>query len=59
MKSFYCHKTRTRDTSEADISDSIIARKIAHAIINYYFIVKPPEQVREMIAIYVDSHLQD
>ncbi|UCG34734.1 MAG: hypothetical protein JSW17_04370 [Candidatus Omnitrophota bacterium] len=59
VRSFYVHAHRTVYISEATISDSVMAHEMAHAIVNFYFIIKPPETVSEMMAIYVDSHLED
>ena len=59
VKSFYLHSARTIYASEDDISDSILAHEMAHVIIDHYFIISPPDKVKEMLAVYVDSHLQD
>jgi len=58
-KSFYVHKLGTIYTSEEDISDSIIAHEMAHAIIDNYFAVAPPPKVAELLASYVDMHLEE
>lgn len=58
-KSFYIHKYDTIYTSEEDISDSVIAHEMGHAIVDHYFAVIPPEKVRELLASYVDLHLAD
>lgn len=57
-KSFYIHGLRTIYTSMQDISDSVIAHEIAHAVIDNYFLVIPPEKTAELLATYVDSHLE-
>jgi predicted Zn-dependent protease len=44
-------------TSEQDISDSVIAHEIGHAVVDHFFTVKPPEKIGEMLAQYVDVHL--
>ncbi len=58
FKSFYVYKYNTIYTSESDIEDSIIIHEMAHAIIDHYFSVIPPETVREILAAYVDAHLE-
>ena len=58
-KSFYVHKLKTVYTSEEDISDSVVAHEMAHAIIDNYFVVVPPPKVSEILASYVDMHLEE
>lgn len=57
-KSFYVHGFETIYSSMQDISDSEIAHEMAHAIIDNYFRVIPPEKTAELLATYVDSHLE-
>ncbi|MDP3730115.1 MAG: hypothetical protein Q8R14_01130 [Candidatus Omnitrophota bacterium] len=58
FKSFYVYKYNTIYTSESDIEDSVIIHETAHAVIDHYFSVIPPETVREILAAYVDAHLE-
>ncbi len=58
-RSFYVYKTGTIYTNERDISDSVIAHEIAHSIVDHYFVVLPPSKVKEMLAGYVDLHLDE
>ena len=57
-KSFYIHGLGTIYASMQDISDSVIAHEMAHAVIDNYFQVIPPEKTAELLATYVDSHLE-
>jgi hypothetical protein len=57
--SFYIYKHNTIYTNEADISDSVIAHEMGHAIVDHYFAVRPPETVRELLSEYVNAHLDD
>ncbi|MDD5439053.1 MAG: hypothetical protein PHS37_02595 [Candidatus Omnitrophica bacterium] len=57
--SFYIYKTNTIYTNETDISDSVLAHEMGHTIADHYFVVRPPEKVREILSMYVDSHLED
>lgn len=59
LKAFYVNKYNTIYTSEEDISDSVIAHEMGHAIVDHYFAVIPPEKVRELLASYVDLHLAE
>lgn len=57
-KAFYVHALSTIFSSEKDILDSIIAHEMAHATMDYYFLAPPPAQVSEIMANYVDEHLE-
>jgi hypothetical protein len=59
FKAFYVDKFKTIYISEEDISDSILAHEMGHAIVDHYFAVIPPEKVRELLASYVDLHLAE
>jgi len=59
LRSFYIYKLDTIFTSETDISDSVMAHEMGHAIVDHYFVIMPPEKVKEMLASYVDLHLDD
>lgn len=58
-KSFYIYKYDTIYTSEEDVSDSIIAHEMGHAIVDHYFSKVPPPKISELMAQYVDLHLED
>lgn len=57
--SFYVYKHNTIYISQQGISEHILAHELAHAIIDHYFVILPPENVAEMLAMYVDTHLKD
>ncbi|MDD5427957.1 MAG: hypothetical protein PHI58_01830 [Candidatus Omnitrophica bacterium] len=59
LKAFYVNKYNTIYVSEEDISDSVIAHEMGHAIVDHYFAVVPPEKIRELLASYVDLHLAE
>jgi hypothetical protein len=58
-KAFFIYKYNTIYSSEEDISDSVLVHEMGHAIVDHYFSVIPPEKVRELLASYVDLHLED
>jgi hypothetical protein len=58
-KSFYINSQDTIYTSMQDVSDSEMSHEMAHAIIDNYFKVMPPEKTAELLATYVDSHLEE
>lgn len=57
LLSFYAYKHNTIYTTEEDISDTIIAHEMGHAVIDHYFVVRLPENIAELLAGYVESHL--
>ena len=58
-KAFYVHNLRTIYVSEETISDSVMAHEMGHVVVDHYFKVVPPETISEMIAQYVNLHLDD
>jgi hypothetical protein len=59
FKSYYIHSYRTIYTSEEDISDSVVAHEMGHSIVDAYFSALPPPKIAEVLAQYVDVHLED
>lgn len=59
IRAFYAHDCGTVYTSEENISDSVMAHEIAHAIIDNHYNGIPIPKVGEMLASYVDMHLSD
>ena len=57
--SFYIYKYDTIYTCEKNISDSVMAHEMGHAVIDHYFLILPPENIKEMLASYVDEHLEN
>lgn len=55
--SFYVNGYHTIYTSEDDISDSVMAHEMAHVVIDHYFSIIPPKKMAEVLASYVDVHL--
>ena len=58
-KAFYIHKFRTIYISLPNVSESVLAHEIGHAIIDNYFAILPPMKIRELLASYCDVHLKD
>lgn len=59
IKAFYSPKYNTIYTSEESVSDSVMAHEMAHLLEHYFFSVPPSDKLTEMLAIYVDSHLEE
>ena len=57
--SYYVHKYTTIYTTERVIREGVLAHEMGHAIIDHYFLVLPPEKVKELLAQYVELHLED
>ena len=58
-KSFYIYRFNTIYASEQDMTDSVIAHEMAHAVVDNYFSTTPPEKMAEILATNVDLHLDD
>ena len=57
--SYYIHKYTTICTTERVIREGILAHEMGHAICDHYFLIRPSEPVRELMAQYVELHLED
>ncbi|NVM21435.1 MAG: hypothetical protein HWN68_06610 [Desulfobacterales bacterium] len=55
---FYFHKLETVYVSLETLTEGILAHELAHAVIDHYFLIRPPPKVAEMLAQYVDKHLK-
>ena len=51
--SFYIYKLDTIYTNDRDIKKTIV-HEFAHAITDHFFIKRPPENIRELIAKYAE-----
>ncbi len=59
LYSFYVYENNTIYTTEDRINENVLAHELGHAIVNHYFIVRPPETVRELLSQFIDYHLKD
>jgi len=59
LYSFYVYENNTIYTTQLRINQNVLAHEFGHAIVNHYFIIRPPETVRELISQYIDIHLED
>ena len=53
----YSHHTRTIAVKVDRVTDGVLAHEMAHAVMNAFFPVPPPEKAQEILAQYVDAHL--
>lgn len=59
LYSFYVYENNTIYTTESRVNQNVLAHEIGHALVNHYFIVRPPATVRELLSQYIDVHLED
>ncbi len=57
--SYYVHKYTTIYTTEAMISEGVLAHEIGHAVADHYFLILPPDKVGEMLSQFIELHLED
>jgi hypothetical protein len=57
-EAFYAHANRSITLLPDTINDGMLAHEIAHAVISAYFGTPPPARMQEVLAQYVDSHLE-
>ena len=57
LRAWYRYRTNTIYLNSRDLHQGILAHELAHAIIDHYLTVKPPPQTAEILARYVDTHL--
>ena len=57
LRAWYRVKTNAVYLNVKDVHQGMLAHELAHAIIDHYLTVKPPSQTAEILARYVDSHL--
>jgi hypothetical protein len=55
--SFYCRDSNTIYIANKDVSVGVLGHEIAHAVINQYFMIPPPEKMQEVMAGYVEYSL--
>ncbi len=57
-KSFYAHDLNTIYITEESFIRGIIGHEFAHAVMNHYFVVLPPEKIQELLSGYVEFQLR-
>ena len=58
-KAFYVHRFETIYTTQRAITANILAHEMGHAVCDHYFLIKPPQKVRELMSQYAEYHLED
>lgn len=54
---FYWKKTNTIYLQPQELSTGILAHEMGHAVIDHYFVIRPPSKVAEMLCEYVDKEI--
>ena len=57
FRAWYIHSEKTIYINVEDVDKGMLGHEMAHAIIDHYLLVRPPEKTAEILAKYVDSHL--
>jgi hypothetical protein len=57
VRSWYIYERNTVYVNVEDVNEGMLAHELAHAIIDHYLIVRPPRATAEILARYVDAHL--
>lgn len=57
--SFYRYKENTISIYINHLAISVLAHEIAHCVVSHYFIIQPPVNTQEILAMYVDQHFND
>ena len=58
VKGWYIFEINTIYLNNDDMHEGILAHEMAHSIIDHYFSVRPPKATAEILARYVDQHLE-
>ena len=59
VKAWYIFEVNTVYITNDYVDEGILAHEMAHSIIDHFFSVRPPEATAEILATYVDRHLED
>ena len=54
---FYWKKTNTIYLQPKELSTGILAHEMGHAVIDHYFVIRPPSKIAEMLCEYVDKEI--
>lgn len=57
LRAWYRFKNNSAYFNVQDIHAGMLAHELAHAIIDHFLTVRPPRQTAEILARYVDTHL--
>ncbi|MBU1196823.1 MAG: hypothetical protein KKE62_15255 [Proteobacteria bacterium] len=58
LRAWYRFNNNTIYLNVQDLHVGILAHELAHAIIDHFLTVRPPGQTAEILARYVDTHIE-
>ena len=59
IRAWYIYDSNTIYIHVNDLHEGILAHEIAHSVIDHYLMISPPAATAEILARYVEEHLQD
>lgn len=59
IRAWYRYWNNTIYLNARDLHEGMLAHEMAHAIIDHYMVVRPPRATAEILARYVDEHLEE
>ncbi len=57
--SFYSPRDKTVYISVDDVRLGVLAHELAHVVIDFYYVTPTPVKIHEVLAQFVESHLED
>lgn len=58
LRAWYRFANNTVYLNVRDVHEGMLAHELAHAVIGHFLTVRPPSQTAEILARYVDTHLE-
>lgn len=58
LRAWYRFSNNTVYLNVRDVHEGMLAHELAHAVIDHFLTVRPPPQAAEILARYVDTHLE-
>lgn len=58
LRAWYRFANNTVYLNVRDVHEGMLAHELAHAVIDHFLTVRPPPQTAEILARYVDTHLE-
>lgn len=59
VRGWYLYEFDTVFLNVQDVHAGMLAHELGHAVIDHFFAVRPPRSTAEILAVYVDMHLNE
>lgn len=59
VRGWYLYEFDTVFLNVQDVHEGMLAHELGHAVIDHFFAVRPPRSTAEILAVYVDMHLNE